>query len=253
MSYGGKEAWSDEKQLGSWPFERWGLGGFRLRADFDYFNFSPTHGINAIAYRLREGFGRNKTNADLQAALDAADELVDSAIEISESEAFGTWLKQEIWLPILDESLNGEDNPAEMLVDSLLVVGGTLDDHEEYELHAALGLWLVGEFAFHKTKNNISRQLVILEQTAIALAASQYELGQINGKSIEKKLLKKRNKAASAVRHKANRENKEKGQLIWRSKNWKTQADAERAISLECHIEKAVAGRWIREFKNLSK
>lgn len=54
-------------------------------------------------------------------------------------------------------------------------------------------------------------------------------------------------KAGSA--HEQHRMRKDVARKIWASKDWKPQADAERAIAAECHVTQAVAGRWIRDFK----
>lgn len=252
MSYTLRDAWIDEKSRGDWPFLRWDIGSLELRADFDYLRWSPRPGLQAIAYRLRQAFGRKKTRDDLSAALAEASEIVAAAIEVSETDAFHAWERHETWWPVLDESLDGRDHPAEMLADSLALVGAghSLSDQE---VCAAMGLWLVGEASRYETERDYRLKCWAVEQAGIALAEAEWNRGAQYGESQEKRKIANRNKLAASHRHEANRENKRRGLALWLSREWKVQADAERAIANDCHVEKEVAGRWIREFKRTGK
>lgn len=253
MSWDEKDAWLDELEFGDWPFKRWEIAySLDLREGFTYTQHTRVRrGVDAIHYRLRNAFGLNRGNEELEVALNKVDQVVTDAVDHSRSEAMTTWLRHEVWLPVLDEGNNGEDDPAEILIDSLEVLG--FDADEKLEACAALGLWLLGEHWYAEGNANRDHGAWALTQAAIVLAEAEYSRGELAAIKSQARRVSKRNLDAAVKRHESNRRNKELGRAIWDGKVWNVQADAERAISSQCNITISVAGRWIREFKHIVK
>lgn len=248
MSYAERDAWADEKALGDWPFERWQPEEFLLRPDYQYFA-KWQDGIwgRQIAYRAQQAFGAGG-RVRLIAVLDSAVRIIQEAVAKSEEDAYESWLKRELWLPILDERATTSENPAQMLIDSIAYVG-VPEDVTEQELCASLVLWLSGEWHSYAEDNNQAGMLYCAVQAAVALAEAEFYRGFTRAGRQSKVAISGRNKIAAEKRHESNRENKSRGRMLWLSRAWPVQADAERAIAAECHITKEVAGRWVREFK----
>lgn len=248
MSYTEHDAWADEKSLGDWPFERWQPEEFVLRSDYQYFaRWQEGVWSRQIAYRAQQAFGPGD-RVRLATVLDSARRIIQDAVAKSEEDAYDSWLKREVWLPVLDESITASENPAQMLLDSIAYVG-TPSDVTEQELCAALVLWLSGEWDSYAENNNQTGMLYCAVQAAVALAEAEFCRGFTKAGRQSKVAISGRNKIAAEKRHESNRENKSRGRDLWLSRAWPVQADAERAIAAECHITKEVAGRWVREFK----
>lgn len=250
MSYDILDAWIDEKALGDWPFDRWSIGSLPFREDYDYF-YHPNlvSGVGALHYRLSSVFGlRSDRKAKLRRALNAAVEIVDSAIENSDADAFSCWESQELWLPVLDDTLNGSERPADMLAQSIDYVG-VPDEASAREVSAALGLWLIGELqALPKNENWMHASILV--QIAIATAEAEFYRGLDEAKKDEQRELTSRAQKANTARHAANRARVKEAESWWIDSGQNmSQAQASRDIAARFHVVEDVAKRWVRQFK----
>lgn len=252
MSYTELDAWLDEKDLGDWPFNRWGVESFPLRPGHRYFwSYSCSDTIDRIFYRLQYAFGSSEVGR-LEHALQGAVETIRCAIEHSEDDAYTTWLNHDVWLSVVDESLTVSDDPVQLLIESIDYVG-TPEGVSKIELCAAIGLWAAGEWAFFDKKKNEQGKGWAMAQAAVALAEAEYHRGCLYAEGERESKVSQQNRGAAQKRHASNRENKLRGRDIWLSKAWGVQADAERAIAAACNITKEVAGRWVRQFKRAQR
>src|SRR5690348_7029798 len=120
MSYTLRDAWLEEKETGDWPFERWLLPSLDLRDEFDY--LCRVVFDSPILFRLQRAFAEKEPER-LIATLNEAKEVVEGAIEYSESDACDAWLNHSVWLPRIDDSIRAGDQPAQMLIECIDVVG----------------------------------------------------------------------------------------------------------------------------------
>lgn len=244
MSYKTYDAWLDEVNTGDWPFERWALPNLDLREDYDYLR---RYSFNSpIIYRLRSNFKPNDRGS-LIATLNEAKEIVETAIENSEADAYSAWLGHEVWLPVLDDSIRSDTQPAQILIESIDYVG--TNEFEPQQVCAAMGIWCYGEYSNALGQDNHMQAIDYLHEAALALAEAEWYRGKKEQELTVRRQLSKRNRIAAEKGHTAHRENKLQGFVIWDSRKWRVQADAEREIASQCNITQAVAGRWIREFK----
>lgn len=250
MGYTIEDAWSDEKVLGDWPFERWSIGNLELRPEYRYFQ-SPrgTEGVAWFHDRLWFLFIRSQKGdlAHLRSALHQVKQTVACAIEHSDADAYESWLHKEVWSPVLNDTVSGDSSPAEMLIQSLDYVGPG-DEYAEEELLSALGLWLIGELASADSPND---KAVLLEQLGMAAAEAMYYQGLHAGQKEESKKVTERAKTATDARHAANRTRLLKAEKWWResASGKMSQAQAAREIAQRFAVVEAVATRWIRQFK----
>ncbi|MEO8804133.1 MAG: hypothetical protein ABI304_01995 [Rudaea sp.] len=243
------DAWLEEKSTGDWPFDRWLLSEFSLREDHNYFDVHrPSVGLGPLLHSALQAFGPPKRRAKLENVLHRAVELVETAIDISQADARDSWVSHEAWLSVIDESLSGEDDPAEIVIESIVMTH--TDDATAQELCAAVALWAFGEYAYYAKIDDRERKAWAIRQGAISFAEAQFRFGLCLSERKQLAKLTRRNREAANKGHIANRENKLRGQEIWKSRAWTVQADAERAIAKACSITKEVAGRWVRQFKH---
>lgn len=251
MSYTERDAWLDEKALGDWPFSRWRVEPFTLREGFRYFGFAHRRSdVGALQWRLQAVIGReNQSESRLQFLLGEAVQVIETAIEHSETDAYCSWLKHDVWLPVLDDSLIGENSPAELLSQSLDYVGPT-DHATEREMLSAVGLWLVGEYARLPASEDY-RHAAMIGQIGVALAGASYLSGHEEALESEAKRVSRRNRAGAEARHAANRERLANAEDWWNeiANGVLSQAEAARQISRQFHVVEDVAKRWVRQFK----
>lgn len=250
MSHSEYDAWLWEKDRRDWPFERWLLPDLDLRTGHEYLpRFSTwlrSKGINSLVFRLVDIFKADMKH--LRQALKECESIVGAAIDHSESEAHDNWLCHEVWLPVIDETIEAADEPAEMFVQSLLITES--DDFNKSNLCAAIGLWCAGEWAYFKaTQNELNAERMLI-QVSIALAEAEFYSAKETARLTAKRAASERARKAAVASHTEHHNRKLRAQEIWQSRQWLVQADAERKIASECHISLPVAGRWIREFKN---
>jgi hypothetical protein len=206
--------------------------------------------VSTLAARALTAFGQ-PGKARLADKLLESSKVVLCAIEEVESEAYACWLRHEVWHSRIDDRLRGIDNVAQLVIECLGVVGPPANVTEQ-EICAAIAIWCIGEWAhFDRAGDERSKSWAIV-QAAISLAEAEYWRGVTDRTAQEQRELGHRTRKAAEARHRVNRERKERAFDLWRSRAWKVQADAERAIAEQCHITKEVAGRWVREFKNTS-
>ncbi|WP_211251934.1 hypothetical protein, partial [Arenimonas malthae] len=215
MSYTERDAWLDEKASGGWPFERWGVGSLPLRPGFNYLAHPfGVSGVGSIHHRLLNALGwPYPTVTRFEELLAEVVAVVETAIEHSDVDAYESWLRHEVWLPVLDDSLYGADSPADMLSQSIDYVG-VRDEWSERELSAALGLWLLGELASLPDSKDW-RYPEMLIQIGIALAEAEYYRGRDEHQVEIAKRATNRSRAATDARHAANRARTKEARDWW--------------------------------------
>lgn len=226
-----------------WPHESYLVPDFRLRPSFDYLEpvpFDPT-----VVTRMQQAFGNGNRDV-LVTTLNEAREVIESAIENSQSDAYAAWLKHDVWLPTLGDSYRISERPAQLLIESLDLVGTR--ECTEQQVCAAVALWCYGEH-FGAVLNG-KHETEMLEQAALALAEAEFYRGMKVQTARMAVVRSVRNKAAANKGHEANKKRKLRGFEIWDSRHWQVQADAEREIAKQCNITQPVAGRWIRDYKH---
>ena len=252
MSGSADDAWHDEFKFGDWAFKAWEISTLRLCETVDYFSGSD---LPSSLRTLHERFlfiFSSPDNTELQLTLALANDVVEEAICFSEREAKQCWLERRIWIPGITESLVADDDLVQIVTQAVDLVGYHEQVHEG-PFFAAIGLWCIGEWRRFQGSANNQHAGWALQQVGIAAIEAGWRHGYALGWAGGKGSLSARNKKAADARHESNRTNKIKGRALWESRTWKVQADAERAISLECNITKEVAGRWVREFKRVAK
>ena len=228
-----------------WPHEDYLVPDFRLRPSFDY--LVPVPFDPPVVTRMQQTFGSGNRDA-LVAALSEAREVMEGAIENSQSDAHAAWLKHDVWLPTLGDSYRISERPAQLLIESIDMVGTR--ECTEQRVCAAVALWCYGEH-FGRVLDG-KHEAEMLEQAALALAEAEFYRG-LDVQTARMAVVRSvRNKAAADKRHEANKKNKLRGFEVWVSRSWQVQADAEREIAKQCNITQAVAGRWVREYKHAS-
>lgn len=257
MSLDDVDDWEYEQAL-DWYQTNWSMPELALRPTFDY--LKPVPFDSGILGRLQAAFRVSgireapelhdeRATIVLLACLNAVKDTVECAKEISGLDAHAFWMKHEIWIAPIDERISGATAPAALFIESKDAYG-VPDEHDLQQLCAAIGLWCYGEQARLAETKDYPRAMAMLEQAALALAEADWHRGAKYQKRVSKKELAERNRAAAGKRHEVNKRNKLSGFELWQSRDWKVQADAERAIADHCHITKDVAGRWIRDFKH---
>lgn len=250
MSYTELDAWIDEKALGEWPFDRWDIGSLPMRDGYNYtgYPWGGASGLMSIHHGLLSIFGHGSTNERLRAALDEVVEVVKAAIEQSDTDAHQSWVNHEVWLPVLDDSLNGDECPADMFVQSLGYVG-TGGEFSEQELCAALGLWLIAEYRHLPTKADW-RHPELLAQIGVCASEAQFHRGFDEGQKTEATKVAKRSQTANDARHAANRARVKEAEQWWsaNARGKMTQAEAARQIASKFHVVEEVAKRYVRAF-----
>jgi hypothetical protein len=250
MSYDERDAWIDEKASGEWPFARWDIGPLRLRDGFKYFSYPMgVSGLGSIHHRLLHVLGWPRISEErLKELLGEVEAVIETAIEHSDIDAYESWLQHEVWLPVLDDSLNGSESPADLLSQAIDYVG-VHDEVSERELLAALGLWLLGELET-LTGRDDWRHKELLVQIAVALAGAEYYRGRDDFQLEVAKKATKRSQAATDARHAANRARTQEAREWWLSQGAAlSAAEAAREVSRRFHVVEDVAKRWVRQFR----
>jgi hypothetical protein len=209
--------------------------------------------LSPIFSRLHEILGfstREYFHSKIATLLREATEIISAAVEKGRADAYATWLKHELWVPTLDETFSGDQNPGQLFVQALEIIG-PLYDSSSAELSAAVSYYCIHKTLDAKSRGDASGSDKLLVEAAVAATTAAYYHGLSFGSQQDRQVMSKRNRAAANARHAFNRANKEKGLKIWLSRDWKPQADAERAIAAAANITQPVAARWIREFKRL--
>lgn len=149
MGYGPEEAWSDEKSLGDWPFGRWKLGDWiALRSGYEYCQLRLPSVAGVLHYRAVELLGPPADNSLVRRCMEIADETVDLAIHEAEAEARAAWLSGTLWLPSIDETLDGGEDLADLIIQCCGITG----EWAELPLHrvlAGVAIWCLGEWRAH--------------------------------------------------------------------------------------------------------
>jgi len=196
--------------------------------------------------------------------LSAAHEAIENAVELSRLDSHVAWLRHEVWLPALDERVNGSETPAQLLIDSI-GYAGLPDSLHAHRVCAAVAIWYLNESAHYFDTDNRSLADWALLQAATLMAEAEWQRGLLesdliaerewrrgfnDGEAETRRRASEVAKRAAEKSHAGNRDNKRRGLEIWQTREWRVQADAEREIAKSCNVVQAVAGRWIREFKH---
>ncbi len=231
-------------------FDRWEIGPFSLRPEFKYFiDFRDWQGIHE-AHGLQYQITRHIIPERLRVALDAAIETVNIAVEHSRLESHAAWFKSEAWLPSLDDLTDASREPADIVIQSLDMVGPT-ESCTEKEIIAAVGLWCIGEYQRCKISNDPDGATWALGQAGLALAEAQLYAGmELENKRNQAEGKKKVEKALNA-RHENNRKRK-KAAYDWFAEHGgqMKKAVAARHIRDYFHVVEDVAKRWVYEFSD---
>lgn len=250
MSYDIYDAWLDEKENElRWPFAQWRHYATHLREEAAYFNAFkyPSH-ASAISQSLQFLFGQPSTEDRLQQALEAAADCVEVAIDEAESEAYSAWMNHEVWLPVMSVSARPEESPVPFLIECIDAVGPG-DDFSEMEICAGAGLWALGEWLIAFEADEQATMHWAMSQIAFAWSEAKYYAALAQAERDTKRRRTSSAQIAAQARHASNRKNKQAAEALWKSKAWKSQAEAAREIVKTFHVVQPVAERWIRGFK----
>jgi hypothetical protein len=246
MSYTKQDAWLDVRDDSDWAFNHWGLQ-FPLREGhryLDWYGVPHTHG--PLFHRLLAGLGK----ADLAESLRVAAETVAYAIDHSQADAAESWFKHEVWLPVIDERLRGDTDPAQLVIESIDLLGPP-DELEEKALVAGVGLWCLGEYVWHEKRGRVHEAITFSVQAGIAAAEVAWYLGMEKEARAREAGLSKRNTAANDIRHAANRQRKADA-AEWFQESGDRRGTASR-MAKRFNIGIDSARQWIREFKRAAE
>ena len=240
-----REGWLVERATGEWPFYRWSLGQLKLSPGAGYFSHRGISRLDGLRYRCIKAFGRPDPDR-LAKCLEAIRETTEAAIEASDLDAHASWLRHEVWLPVLDDSLDGSKEPADLLAQSIEYVGAP-DGFSEQELMAALGLWLVREFQESAEHD----ELGLAVQIGIAVAEAEFYRGVSRGMKVVSAKIASSTRKANDARHEANRKRAKEAESWWtdHAKGKLEPAEAAREIAKRFHVVEDVAKRWERTFR----